>query len=376
MARKFLYFVAGLIVVAIVAGFALTIWSRELTQLAFVPGDAFEPQEALADNAYGDPAMWISRPGLGTGDPARWQPALQGDTARQRPPAAPDYAVFFVHPTSYIERARWNAPLDDAQSQQVARTYVRGMASPFNTASEIWAPRYRQATLGAFLDDGDDAERAIDAAYADVRQAFAYFLDSIEPDTPIVLVGHSQGARHLLTLLRGMQGSPVADRIAAAYVVGWPISVAHDLPALPLPACASAGQAGCILGWSSFAEPADPSDLFYAYARSTGFDGIARGDSEVLCVNPITGTAGGRAPATANRGTLVPRGDLTDGELVPAAVPARCDADGLLLIGDPPQMGSAVLPGNNYHVYDIPLFWANVQADAVRRVRSWTQRRS
>jgi len=27
-----------------------------------------------------------------------------------------------------------------------------------------------------------------------------------------------------------------------------------------------------------------------------------------------------------------------------------------------------VLPGNNYHVYDIPLFWANTKADVARRV--------
>ncbi len=40
------------------------------------------------------------------------------------------------------------------------------------------------------------------------------------------------------------------------------------------------------------------------------------------------------------------------------AVAARCDERGLLLIGDPPELGPYVLPGNNYHVYDIPLFWA------------------
>ena len=31
-----------------------------------------------------------------------------------------------------------------------------------------------------------------------------------------------------------------------------------------------------------------------------------------------------------------------------------------------------VLPGNNYHVYDYALFWADVRADAERRLRSWT----
>jgi hypothetical protein len=61
---------------------------------------------------------------------------------------------------------------------------------------------------------------------------------------------------------------------------------------------------------------------------------------------------------------------MSNGELVPDAVPARCDDRGLLLIGDPPELGSYVLPGNNYHVYDIPLFWANTQADVARRVEA------
>ena len=34
-------------------------------------------------------------------------------------------------------------------AERIARIYLRGMASPFNAASEIWAPRYRQATMGA-----------------------------------------------------------------------------------------------------------------------------------------------------------------------------------------------------------------------------------
>ena len=62
---------------------------------------------------------------------------------------------------------------------------------------------------------------------------------------------------------------------------------------------------------------------------------------------------------------------MSNGELVPGAVPARCGDNGLLMIGDPPEMGSYVLPGNNYHVYDIPLFWANTQADVIRRARAF-----
>jgi hypothetical protein len=52
------------------------------------------------------------------------------------------------------------------------------------------------------------------------------------------------------------------------------------------------------------------------------------------------------------------------------------DSASLLLIGDPPELGPGVLPGNNYHVYDIPLFWRNLQLDVERRVRAWAAQRS
>jgi hypothetical protein len=375
MARKFLYVVTALVVLLIIGALALNLWSQQLTKLALVPTASFAAQEPLAANAYRDPDMWISRPGMGSSDPARWQPGASGaagvpptDAARAR-----GYAVFFIHPTSYLERKRWNAPLGDKSANRIARVFVKGLASPFNSAEELWAPRYRQATFGAFLANSPDAKQAIDAAYGDVHQAFEVFLSSIGPDTPIVLVGHSQGTVHLLRLLReDVAGKPLAKRIAAVYAVGWPISVEHDLPALGLPPCVRPDQAGCIMSWLSFAEPADPSGLLAAYRTSTGFDGQPRDNSPVLCTNPITGGVGGSAPASANLGTLVPNTDLTGGKIIRGVVPARCSRRGLLLIGDPPTMGPAVLPGNNYHVYDIPLFWENVHQGVLRRVAAWT----
>lgn len=375
MARKFLYIIAALIVLVIAGLLVMRIWSKELAAIAFVPSGDFVEQQPFGNNAYHDPDMWYSRPGMGLEDPARWQPAYSGDERSIPAPsdtAPPQFAVFFVHPTSYLDKAHWNAPLDDAEANRVTQIYLRGMASPFNQASEIWAPRYRQATFGAFLTDKAEGQKAIDAAYHDVEQAFTFFLSSIDKDMPIVLAGHSQGSLHLMRLLKDrVAGTETAPRIAAAYILGWPVSVEHDLPKMALPACATADQAGCVMSWSSYAEPADPAPMIEVYANSTGFDGQKRGSSPILCTNPLTGSFGAEAAADLNLGTLVPDGDLSKGSLVRQSVPARCDDRGLLLIGDPPEMGKYVLPGNNYHVYDIPLFWANIQADVTRRVGAW-----
>lgn len=383
MARKFLYFIAFCIVLVITGGILLALFPNQLTKLATVPSVAFTPVKPLDANAYEDPKLWYSRPGIGVSDPARWQPAYANDRGLLPTPAdppAPKFAVFFVHPTSYLNRSHWNAPLEDGgdpDAERIARVYLRGMASPFNAATEIWAPRYRQATMGAFLTNAPEGKQAIDAAYADVREAFRYFLSSIDPDTPIVLAGHSQGSLHLKRLLaEEIKGTPVASRLAAAYLVGWPVSLEHDLPVLGVPACAAPDQAGCVVSWSSFAEPADPSGVLDYYAVTPALDGKAPGKGAMLCSNPLTGTFGGEAPASANLGTLVPEDTMAKGKLVPGLVPARCDAaTGLLLIGPPPEMGSYVLPGNNYHVYDLPLFWANTKADAIRRVEIWQSQR-
>jgi len=390
--RKFLYTIVILVFLVAAGLLTLRIFADELTQMALVPSGDFVEQDALADNAYDDPAMWFSRPGMGApNDPARWQPGFRPAEGEERTSApgqesgptpdsaneTPQFAVFFIHPTSFLETDSWNAPLDHEESQNNARLMVRAMASPFNQASEIWAPRYRQATIGTFITDAPEAQMALDAAYADVEQAFDFFLDSVDDDTPIVLAGHSQGSYHLIHLMaKRVAGTDLQARIAAIYPIGWPISIEHDLPEMGLPACAEAQQAGCVSSWSSFAEPADPGMLLDRYAATPGLDGEQRGGTPVLCSNPITGGVGGAAGASQNLGTLVPNADLSDGELVAGAVPARCDDKGLLLIGDPPDLGALVLPGNNYHVYDIPLFWQNLQNDVVQRVKAWSQPRS
>jgi hypothetical protein len=137
-------------------------------------------------------------------------------------------------------------------------------------------------------------------------------------------------------------------------------------------ACAAPDQAGCVVSWLSYGEPADPKMTLAAYARRPALDGKSPGGSRFLCSNPLTGGIGGSAPASANRGTLKPDKEVKTASLIVGAVPATCRLDGFLSVGDAPDMGAYVLPGNNYHIYDIPLFWANLRADFARRVRTFS----
>ncbi|CAN5359745.1 hypothetical protein BH10PSE12_BH10PSE12_19860 [soil metagenome] len=370
MARKFLYVIAGLIVLSLVSSLAYRLWGQQLLTAVMVPSAPFSEPAPLSAQDYARPDLWLARPDQPRNNPALWLPAGYAPTAPAHPAA-----IFFVHPTSYManfNRARWNMALDDRESLDRATQFLRGQASAFNGAGTVWAPKYRQAHFGAFLTDKPDAGRALNAAYRDVAAAFAAFL-AANPDGPIILAGHSQGARHLMHLMQDkVAGTPLAARIAAVYIVGWPVSITADLPALGLPACTKRGQAGCILSWQSFAEPADPGSIIGAFGKDAGLTGKPRKGSRMLCVNPLTGTPDSAASAKLNLGTLVQADPPLPSKLVPAAVPARCDARGVLLIGDPPAMGTFVLPGNNYHVYDYALFWANVRRDVQERLATFT----
>ena len=367
MARKFLYLIALLIVLFVGGRLALQFFPVQLSRFAFVPSEEFKPQPALAATIYDNPQMWISRPGMGGRDPAQWVP--QGAAANPAPVRA---AVFFVHPTSYLEKFHWNAPLDHQPSRGIADVMVRGLASPFAPAGQLWAPRYRQAAFGAFLTEDPAGAKALDMAYGDVLQAFDSFVAHRDPSLPIVLAGHSQGAFHLIHLLQDrIAGKPIARQVAAVYVIGWPVSLAHDLPEMGLPACAAPDQSGCVVSWLSYAEPADPAMMIGSYARHPGLDGQPLKASPFLCSNPLTGKIGGAAPASANLGTMIPDIQLKSARMKSGMVAATCRPDGVLSIGPPPEMGPFVLPGSNYHVYDIPLFWANLRADFTKRVAAW-----
>jgi hypothetical protein len=367
LARKFLYVIVVLIVLAAAGGFAYRLFPNQLMRFTMVPRATFEALPPPKPDIYAAPAMWIARPDK-PGNPALWTPA------GYKPGAQPEAAVFFIHPTSYLQNARWNAPLDDQEANARAELFLRGQASAFNEVGAIWAPRYRQATFGAFLTSEANAQKALDLAYHDVAAAFDVFVREAG-DRPIILAGHSQGALHLVRLLREkVARTPLAKRVVAAYVIGWPVSKTADLPLMGLPECTAADQAGCILSWQSFGEPADPSLLLTAFDQTNGFTGAPRKDTPMICTNPITGTAGATAPASANLGTLFPSADLTSATIEPGRIPARCEGRGLLMIGSPPDLGAYVLPGNNYHVFDYSLFWANIRADAARRLAAFKRR--
>jgi hypothetical protein len=364
LARRFLGCVFVLTLIAVVLGFAYFQFADRAIVSMATPKGHFQPMKAGAGPDYANTTNWVSRPGQSA--VADWRP--EGFEEAATPHIA---ATFFVHPTTYLQTDRWNAPLmPGGDTESRTNIFVRSQASVFNGISDIWAPRYRQAAFGAFLLRSADAQKALDFAYADVLSAFDKFLAEQPARRPLILAAHSQGSLHLLRLLAERR-SVIGSRLIAAYVVGWPVGVTADLPATGLSACAGADDVGCVLSWQSFGQPANPRLVTDAWVGTRGLTGKSRATADLLCVNPISGERGGSAPASANLGTLHPNSAFTSASLRPGEVGARCEGGFLLVDGQLPSLGPFALPGNNLHPFDYALFWGSLRRDAERRAAAF-----
>src|SRR5947209_114553 len=157
-----------------------------IATMMFKPHHGFAEEQHAPAPDYASNAAWAALPGA-------------DDDANSSRSAN----VFFLHPTTYLSPESWNAPFDNpgrGVGGGGVDTTLRYQASAFAKCCQIFAPRYRQATVFAFLDTAGDGVKAIDLAYQDIDRAFDAFLVR-NAGKPFIVAGHSQGSIHLLRLV-------------------------------------------------------------------------------------------------------------------------------------------------------------------------------
>lgn len=294
-------------------------------------------------------------------------------------PASPAVDVFFIHPTGYMHGADWNSPLDpNSRTEENTKWMMANQASAFNGCCAVYAPRYREASIFRYmaLRDGDDlANKTMDFAYADVDRAFSYFLAHYSKGRPFIIASHSQGTAHALRLIqKRIDGTPLATRMVAAYIIGGGITDKDVAGLKTVRACETATDLHCIVHWMTFGEGATLD---------------REGGDKPLCTNPLTWKRdGGRAPASEHKGGVPQSGrfqiafwgsDTAQGiafDALPAPVPHQTWAEcrhGLLFVAD--QGGGPFdgldLGGKNYHGLDYPLFAMDIRENAAARVNAY-----
>ncbi|MFZ2870102.1 DUF3089 domain-containing protein [Zavarzinia sp.] len=360
--------------VLILLGFAAYRYRFDLLAFMVTPSGGFDAARVPPAPDYRRAETWLALPDHQDAADEVPAGAIPGDN-QGRAPAD----IFYIHPTTYVDPAGWNAAWSDPAAAELAGQLTQ--ASVFNGCCRVFAPHYRQATLAAFADESRvEGRAALKVAYGDVEAAFRQYLAAYGGDRPFILAGHSQGSLLLQRLLATVIAPDPAlrARLVAAYAVGYPLPLDQfDGPLAPLRPCASSGMTGCVLTWISFVRAGDPD--FYRRraeiwnpASISGFSPVA--GRPILCVNPISFRMDDvLIPREANRGGTV-HSMISGGPepLTRGLVDAQC-VDGILRISEPePFVFRAILlPGQDYHVYDYALFWQDMRLDAIARVNAY-----
>jgi hypothetical protein len=301
------------------------------------------PQPAAPD--YTDEKYWYALP---------WRNDI-ADTVPKGCPTPENQAearvdVFYIHPTLYFRGRSWNADLKNKRTNKKSELSVQHQATAFNASCKVYAPRYRQAVLKSFFNE-KKGKKPLDLAYQDIKAAFTHYLKHWNKGRPIVIAGHSQGARHAVELLKEFfEGKELQKQLVAAYPIGIPFK-AEELKNIPL--SANEKQTGCYVTWNTFLWGAESKAQKKLYEN-------------VPCVNPLTMKADSvYASRELNKGSVT----FKKFEVIANA----CDAQvhGNVLWIHKPAHNGFIRVGKSFHLFDVNLFYMNIRENVALRVSEY-----
>jgi hypothetical protein len=292
---------------------AVRVWLIAAVGFASALAGASAPARGADDDPYARAEAWLCRPGASDLCAAPVvATVVQSDGSRgtrvlQPNPAAP-IDCFYVYPT-VSEDPGGNSGMTSGPGEKRA---VAQQFAAFASVCRPFAPIYRQVTIAGLEAVLRHEPLPVDfeLPYQDVRAAWRHYLAHDNGGRGVVLIGHSQGARILASLLvHDIEGKPEQRLLAGALILGFDVEVPNGkdvggtFKAIPL--CRVAGQSGCVVAYETFPASSLPDDSRFTHPETPG--------TEIACTDPAA-LAGGRLdPILATQTNLVGEPPLDPG---------------------------------------------------------------
>ena len=311
----------------------------------------------------------------------------EGDTAAEAAAAeaAPDYSdaanwayletentdktadVFFICPSVYGgSDDACNMSLSDADTKESFVGAINMEKGIYDADSRFFAPYYRQIGLNVYDMPEADREPYLETAYADVRDAFLYYMDNYNEGRPIVLAGFSQGADMCLRLMKDLfDDEALTDQLVACYAIGWRITE-EDMAEYPqLKMAAGESDTGVIVSFNSEAEDITDSLVIPEGTKTFAInplnwktDSTPADKSQNLgaCFTDYSGEITSEIPELTGAYIDETRGALKVPDVSPEDYPA----------------GLSIFTDGVYHLYDYQFFYRNLQDNVQTRILTFT----
>ncbi len=219
---------------------------------------------------YADPAMWVCRPDM---DPNECHANLDAtevlkdgglSVVKHARAETPEFDCFYVYPTVDLS-GKGNMVDFSETGVRLVRDALLGQGARFSRVCEVYAPLYRQTSLGT-LPDGGVTTAGSDPllGVGDVKAAFDYYLKNLNKGRPFVLLGHSQGTSMVSALIQStVDVDPeLRKRFISAVALGGGLNTEEGKTSggtfKNVPTCTKAGETGCVIAYVSFAKEAPP----------------------------------------------------------------------------------------------------------------------
>ncbi|HND11570.1 MAG TPA: DUF3089 domain-containing protein [Pseudomonadota bacterium] len=238
-----------------------------------VPSDLRAPFVGYKSETYQQRAMWLCRPDLPDSVCARDLSATEvmPDGSRQVVPHKPDpdpkVDCFYVYPTVDLSLSPANHT-DFSDNTAQSRT-VMVQAARLGEVCAVYAPLYRQVTIGTYFASEEKREQFLKTAFSDVYDAFLHYMGQHNQGRKVVLVGHSQGADMISRLLRAVfdQDPGMQTRLLVALPIGGPVEVPQGKLTggsfANIPLCSRADETGCVVAFRTYRAGGDTSKAIF-----------------------------------------------------------------------------------------------------------------
>lgn len=286
------------------------------------------------------------------GDPASWAYFALGEEK--------DVDVFLIPPTVDTLSPSNSVDLNDKLKGRFvnALDMERGI---FEETCRMYAPYYRQMSIGAYGLPADQRIQAREVAYRDIADAFQWYLENANDGRPVILAGFSQGGELCLEIMKDFydgnseEAVGLRDRLVAVYAMGWRLTeeMTEEFPQL-VPAKGET-DTGVVICFDCEDGTIDDTII------------IPRGVKS-LSINPLNWeTDDTMAERTLNKGAVMESGGIPIPEFCGAYIGDR----GQIVVTDidrddyPPVLN--LFPNGSYHLYDYMFFFTNLKDNVALR---------